>query len=157
MPVKRRSKRIAACALVVGTSPIGGNGLYARQNIPTGTIICHYKGDLITREKACEFTSEDSSHFCVLPGTGMVINGEHLCAGGMYPRGGGCMQVANHGRGHTANAKRRDAIAGRTDGTNGVSALGQVQLVATKAIRAGDEVRFDYGRVYWKKRRIVPL
>ena len=67
------------------------------------------------------------------------------------------MQVVNHGRGHAANAKRRDTIAGTTAGTNGVCALGQVQLVATKAIRAGDEVRFDYGRVYWKKRRIVPL
>jgi hypothetical protein len=158
----RKSSRIAAHAkqslTVVRLSGVdgagGGLGLWANQNIASGTTIGIYKGKFMTRKDALAMSRKQATHLCVLRGSGLVLDGAREPAGSMHPPGGGCMQMVNHcsGRGATAlncNARRRDAAAGATHGTNGLCAMGQVHLVAKRAIPRGQEILFDYGRTYW--------
>jgi hypothetical protein len=120
-------------------------GLFALKDIDGGQVIAKYAGKLFSRQEAL---GRNASHLCVLPGSGSVIDGTRLEGGSRHPQGGGCMQMANHREGTSANARRHDAKAGATVGTNQLSALGQVHLVATKPIASGQEITFDYGSTY---------
>lgn len=122
--------------LRVGPSniPHAGNGLFAYSKTPdellfrAGNRICRYNGEVITRAALEErFQHESTPYSIALPG-GMAESAE---------RHRGIGALANHsGNIRAANARLSVSIQRRG------------QIIATKNIRAGQEILVNYGDDY---------
>jgi len=122
---------VAACGV--------GLGLFARADIVRGQVVAEYAGPRLPGELAAR-----GAFVLDLPGSGTVIDGAYENSPGDGPFWPGVF--ANHSARPNAALEYVPAMGG---------ALDAMVLVATEAIEAGSEVRFNYdrnrkeGKRYW--------
>ena len=125
--------------------------MFAASDIHRGETVATYSGKLMTRKDA--LSTRNRSHLCTLRnGSGLVIDGKRFYKRQSFKINAGIMSMTNHSSNKLANAKRVDRHTGEwvTNGSNGLSCLGSVCLVASREIKKGEEITFDYGKGYWK-------
>lgn len=112
-------------------SRIHGNGVFALEAIPRGTVLCRYGGTLMTHEEADDVYGDslESGHTFLF-----TLNDEYIVDGG---RRGTIARWINHSCAPNCEAqivehasdRRRDRIA----------------IHALRDIAAGEELAYDYG------------
>ena len=115
--------------LIVGKSPIGGDGLFAGEEIPWGRKIIEYKGAVIGDREAQVRIAQGANAIMEL-GRDQNIDG--------FDNGNGAALV-NHSRGSPNCFLLREK--------------GRVWLVAgVEGIKAGEELTYDYGSDYYPRK-----
>jgi SET domain-containing protein len=110
-----------------------GLGLFATEAIEKGTLIAEYKGRRVTNAEADELEARGSRYMYELNGYWTVDGSSRY----------NVARYANHSCRPNAES---DVIRGkRARGRKG----GMVILRATKNIKPGDEITYDYGRDYF--------
>ncbi len=123
------TRRIAA-----HRSPIHGNGVFALTDIAAGEEIIQYKGQLLTTTQADDLYGDggESGHtFLFTLNDAYVIDANH---------GGNTARWINHGC-----APNCRAVVVESAGTD--RRRDKVMIESLRAIRAGEELTYDYGIV----------
>jgi SET domain-containing protein len=117
-PKKRKIRR----RIVVRCSGIHGNGVFANMRIPKGTRIIEYKGKLITEAAAdAKYGDDEGTHtFLFLLENDMVIDAS---------RNGNSARWINHSCDPNCDAVEKN---------------GRVYIEATRDIKPGEELGYDY-------------
>jgi len=116
-------------AFVVRHSPIHGTGVFASRDISEGEEILYYEGRLVTHDEADEGAEDDGHTFLFTLNDLWVIDGG---AGGNEAR------WINH----SCDPNCEPWLVEDEDGD---PARDRVVIQAARAIRAGEELSYDYG------------
>ena len=111
--------------IAVRRAPGKGRGAFATVDFAKGSRVCSYEGERLTREQVAERFGSVGGAYLFDAGNGEFIDGA---------RSSHVSRFINHAE--------RGNLDART-------ARGRVQFYATRRIRAGDELCFDYGEKYW--------
>lgn len=106
--------------LVVDSSPIHGLGVYARTDIPAGSRIVEYTGEIITKQESLERQAAQNEYI-------FYLTEEYDLDGNIDSN---LARFINHSCSPNADAEK---IAGR------------IWIVARRTIPAGEEITFNYG------------
>lgn len=123
--------------LYVNTSqlPASGNGLYTAVEIYRMEIIAYYKGEILTEQQAKLRAKKGDDKYFINLIDGRILDSMKIKCFAKY---------ANDAEGFLkSNFKNNAKIA--LDETN------HVCLIATRNIKAGEEIFCSYGKQYWKK------
>jgi hypothetical protein len=111
----------------VRRSPGKGLGAFAMEEVRVGQFVCGYEGErLVCSEVATRYGEGKGGPYLFDVGGGEFIDG---------------MNTRHFSR--FINHAERGNLDPRTDG-------GNVRFFATRRIKAGDELCFDYGQKYWE-------
>lgn len=119
-------------------SKIHGLGLFATRDIPPGTRLTYYDGELLSRDEAVRRDAQGKGGWlCSTIAREVVIDGLRKPLAGR-----GWASLANHGRPTARLVRTPD----------------KVWLESTKPIRRGEEVLLNYGPGFWRRheRSLVP-
>ena len=121
---KKRANKAADAGIVVRRSRVQGRGVFATRDFKRGDRVCEYRGERISHDEATERYDDEEMkrHHTFLFGVD-----DELCIDGM--RGGNDARFINHSCDPNAYAR----IERR-----------RVFIYAKRAIRAGDEIFYDY-------------
>jgi uncharacterized protein len=106
--------------LVIRNSPIHGTGAFARAEIPAGTLVSEYVGEVITKEESRRRCEQDNEYIFTLD--------EHSDIDGNAPWN--LARFINHSCEPNCEAELKD---------------GHIFISACRSIHAGEELTFNYG------------
>ena len=118
------------------TIPKIGMGLFTRKDIPKGTLIIEYTGE-VTNWEAVRYDSSNAYIYYV--NDDYVINAKE--------RPDAIARYANDAYGLTK-------INGINNNSRFVNVNGRIFIKSTKLIRAGSEILVNYGKGYWETVRV---
>ena len=116
-----------------------GKGVQARVEIPRGRFVCNYGGDLLSRKEGISYMDRDGD-FCFLYEFSYDQNGKNVIA--FFNHNSTTFSVGkfiNHSRPHFNVIPR---VFFRSSGKP------EIMFISTCLIEAGDQILFDYGRLY---------
>lgn len=118
--------------LVVRRSPIHGNGVYAAVDIPARTVLIRYRGQLLSHARADRLygSGADSGHTFLF-----TLNDRYIVDANV---GGNSARWINHSCAPNCHAWIEEVDGARRD---------RVMIGTRRAIRAGEELTYDYGIV----------
>ena len=118
--------------LIVRRSPIHGNGVYAAVDIPGRTVLIQYKGRLLTHAQADRLYDDgaDTGHTFLF-----TLNDKYIVDANV---GGNSARWINHSCAPNCRAYIEEVDGARKD---------KVLIETKRAIRAGEELTYDYGIV----------
>ena len=122
-----------------------------------GDAITEYDGEIITDAEARQRMrrGEDTHFMSIKDGTGFVISGLKRPVAG---RGAGSFANDPLRSGYKPNVERclTTSILKKApaDRRTGARTTGRVWMRATKRLKPGDEVFFEYGADYWKRHQL---
>ncbi|MEO7148513.1 MAG: SET domain-containing protein-lysine N-methyltransferase [Rhodanobacteraceae bacterium] len=118
--------------LIVRRSPIHGNGVYAATDLPADTTLIQYKGRVITHAQADRLYGEgaDTGHTFLF-----TLNDTYIVDANV---GGNAARWINHGCAPNCRAYIEEDDGRKKD---------RVMIETLRAIRAGEELTYDYGIV----------
>jgi uncharacterized protein len=115
--------------------PNAGSGLYTVTNMYKEEIISLYKGKILTPEQVNKIAEKNEDQYFIAMLDGTIMDSMHVKCFAKY---------ANDAEGFpNARFKNNSKIA--------ITDNNEVCLVATRNIKAGEEIFCAYGRRYWKK------
>jgi len=114
--------------LIVRRSPIHGNGVYAAIDIPARTVLIQYKGPLLTH--ALYGDGADTGHTFLF-----TLNDDYIVDANV---GGNSARWINHSCAPNCRAWIEEVDGARHD---------KVLIESRRAIKAGEELTYDYGIV----------
>lgn len=123
--------------LYVNTSqlPASGNGLYTAVEIYRMEIIAYYKGEILTEQQAKLRAKKGDDKYFINLIDGRILDSMKIKCFAKY---------ANDAEGFLkSNFKNNAKIA--------LDEANHVCLIATRNIKAGEEIFCSYGKQYWKK------
>ena len=118
--------------LIVRRSPIHGNGVYAADDIPAHTLLIQYKGRLLTHAQADRLYEDgaDTGHTFLF-----TLNDKYIVDANV---GGNSARWINHSCAPNCSACIQEVDGAKKD---------KVLIESLRAIRAGEELTYDYGIV----------
>lgn len=118
--------------LTVRRSPIHGNGVYAAIDIPPRTVLIQYKGRVLTHAQADRLYGDgaDTGHTFLF-----TLNDRYIVDANV---GGNSARWINHSCSPNCRAWVEEVDGGRRD---------KVMIASKRAIKAGEELTYDYGIV----------
>jgi SET domain-containing protein len=118
--------------LLVRHSPIHGNGVFAARDLPAHTVLIQYKGRLLTPAQADRLYGDgaDTGHTFLF-----TLNARYIVDANV---GGNSARWINHSCAPNCEAFIEEVDGGRRD---------RVMIQSLRAIRAGEELTYDYGIV----------
>lgn len=118
--------------LIVRRSPIHGNGVYAAVDIPARTVLIQYKGQLLTHAEADRIYDDgaDTGHTFLF-----TLNEKYIVDANV---GGNSARWINHSCAPNCAAYIEEVDGARKD---------RVLIESKRAIKAGEELTYDYGIV----------
>ena len=135
------SLRLAAAAPLAEVRPAPGKGMgaFAAIDFRRGELVCAYEGEQLTGSQVTNrYGSGGGGEYL------FEVAAPSVASGGVYIDGAASSHFSrfiNHAE--QGNLEPRPVL----HEAGGKS--GRVDLVAVRRIRAGDELSFDYGEVYW--------
>ena len=123
----------------VRLAPGKGQGAFASADIRRGQRVCSYEGEQLTgREVAVRYGSGNGGEYL------FEVAAPSPRSAGLYIDGARSMHFS-----HFINHAEHGNLEPRPVLMSGGARGGRIDLVATRRVRAGDELTFDYGEVYW--------
>ena len=116
--------------------PSAGHGLWAKKNFKRGEVVVKYDGEIITW-KECERRNEAQEGY---GGYYMYIN-KKKCIDAQHT-------IWAHGR-YANDAAGLCRVEGIRNNAKYEISKGEVFIVATRTIKAGEEIFVSYGKGYW--------
>ena len=118
--------------LIVRRSPIHGKGVYAAADLPAGVDLIQYKGRLLTHAQADREYGDgaDTGHTFLF-----TLNDKYIVDANV---GGNSARWINHSCAPNCRAYIEEDGGGRKD---------RVMIETLRAIKAGEELTYDYGIV----------
>jgi uncharacterized protein len=118
--------------LIVRRSPIHGKGVYAATDIPARTVLIQYKGRLLTNAQADRLYGDgaDTGHTFLF-----TLNDKYIVDANV---GGNAARWINHSCAPNCRAWIEEVDDARRD---------RVMIETRRAIKAGEELTYDYGIV----------
>lgn len=116
-----------------------GLGAFAGADIPAGAAVCSYVGEHLRRQQVVERYGAAGGEYLFMLDEDYYIDGAETSH---------CSRFINH-------AERGNLLPTPVD--DPVSGTRRVDFFATRPIREGEELTFDYGVRYWSARRTDPV
>lgn len=119
-------------SIKVRRSPIHGNGVFADRDLPAGHRVIEYRGKVITHEEADAVYegSVESGHTFLF-----TLNAQYIVDAN---RGGNAARWINHSCEPNCEAELHEDSQGRP-------ARDRIFIQTLRAVRAGEELSYDYG------------
>jgi len=115
--------------------PDAGNGLFTSIDIFKDEVISIYKGQILTDKEAAKRAKSNTDGYFINMLDGTIMDSLHVFCYAKY---------ANDSQGLSKTPFSYNAEIGLDDDE-------QVCLIATKKIKAGEEIFCSYGKKYWQK------
>lgn len=119
-------------SIIVRRSPIHGNGVFAARDLPAAHTVIQYRGRVLTHDQAdalYEGSVESGHTFLFTLNDGYIIDAN---------QGGNAARWINH-----SCAPNCEAVI--VEHKNGDRARDRIYIQTLRAIRAGEELSYDYG------------
>lgn len=153
---KHRGKRsfwLAACEVRESSIPGGGLGLFAAQDIVEGDAITLYGGAVLSHSEGRRLVESDNdTHLCTVSVHFDCLDGrvtDQMTLGGYYAPnhlvGSFVNSIGPDDDKSKRNARFESAYPGFQHPNGGIASA-TVLIVATRNVRAGDEIFVDYSR-----------
>lgn len=115
--------------------PMSGKGLFTAIDIYKDEIIAIYKGEMLTENQAKQRASDNLDQYFINLLNGRILDSKNIDCFAKY---------ANDANGSEIKKYRNNAKISLDENEN-------VCLIASKKIKAGEEIFCSYGKKYWEK------
>lgn len=133
-PILRKLHGRAQCVVVRDTGDERGRGAFAVSDIPRGSMLGFYEGELL--DSAAFLTRYAGAR----PEYAIAVDGQYVLDGAERAKGASFTPAhMNHAQGQQANVGRLHQWRRR-----------RVMFFTKRDVREGEELCFDYGRAFWK-------
>lgn len=118
-----------------------GNGLYTAIDIFKNEVITLFKGEIIDNIEAQKRVDKNNDGYFINMLDGSIMDSMHTACFAKY---------ANDTKGSIESSFKNNAKITLDDQAN-------ICIMATRKIKAGEEIFCSYGKAYWKKHRQLKL